>query len=287
LPHSSALLRVPLGLAPCWLVSLTGACKFAKLAVVLPRPSRRARDPPVQWLLRASCLAGHSPPFLYLRAPIPARCPARYPSSSSPRVLAASCVSAAPCACAARRRSPRSRLPCPSHVLLRSLPLSQRRVRVWGRRGAPPLQGVCRACCACAARHLASCTCFCLPHRRCCQPLPLVLPPRLCFQPLLLVLPPILRVSHFVAAPHVRACVRLPRVGLSAGPSQVLVAVGAWVVRPRWLRCGCRRALRPQRVRVGVCQERTRLCGARGGTTPRDATKVTRLALIACKCAVH
>ena len=43
MPHSSALLRVPLGLAPCWLVSLTGACKFAKLAVVLPRPSRRAR----------------------------------------------------------------------------------------------------------------------------------------------------------------------------------------------------------------------------------------------------
>jgi hypothetical protein len=208
LPHSSALLRAPHDLAPCWFVSLTDACKFARFAIELLRPSGRAcaRGPPEQWLLRASRLAGHSPPFLYWRAPFPVRCPARCPSPSSPRVLAVFCVSAAPCACAARRHSPRSRLPCPSHVLLRSLPLSQRRVRVWAWRGAPPLQGVC---CACAAHHLSSCACFCLPHRRCCHPLLLVLPHRLCCRPLLLVLPTDLRASHFVAPPHVRVCVRL------------------------------------------------------------------------------
>ena len=96
LPHSSALLRLPHGLAPCWFVSLTVACKFARFAVGLPRPSgrgARARATLLSsgslWLLRASCLAGHSPPFLYWHAPFPARCPARYPSPSSPRVLAA------------------------------------------------------------------------------------------------------------------------------------------------------------------------------------------------------
>ncbi len=52
LPHSSALLRVPLGLAPCWLGSLTGACKFAfgrgtcnQCDVAPPAPSHRRRAP--------------------------------------------------------------------------------------------------------------------------------------------------------------------------------------------------------------------------------------------------
>jgi hypothetical protein len=60
LPHSSALLRAPHDLAPCWFVSLTDACKSARFAFELLRPSGRAcaRDPPEQWLLRATGRAG-------------------------------------------------------------------------------------------------------------------------------------------------------------------------------------------------------------------------------------